>query len=100
MSEVDLSRYFRVIWKWLWLIVVSMIIAGGTAYRASQFIPPTYRASTTVQVGDDVSNPNLSSDDILKSQRIAGGYATQVTRQPILDATIKELKLPITWLQL
>jgi capsular exopolysaccharide synthesis family protein len=97
MNDVDLSRYINLIWKWLWLILISTALASGTAYRASKLLPSTYRAAVTVQVGDDVSNPNLSSDDVAKSQRIAGGYAAMVQRQQILEATAKALNLSIDW---
>src|SRR5262249_37473761 len=97
MNDVDLSRYINLILKWLWLILISTALASGTAYRASKLLPATYRAAVTVQVGDDVSNPNLSPDDVARSQRIAGGYAAMVQRQQILEATARALNLSVDW---
>jgi len=34
-EEIDLRQYVDVIRRWLWLIVLSTVLAGGTAYFVS-----------------------------------------------------------------
>jgi uncharacterized protein involved in exopolysaccharide biosynthesis len=48
---MELRHYLSLIWKWLWLIVLSMAVAGGASYLASKATTPLYRTSTTLMVG-------------------------------------------------
>jgi capsular exopolysaccharide synthesis family protein len=100
MSEIDLNRYLRTAVRWLWLFILSAIIAGGAAYRTSQFLPRTYLTYTTLMVGDNAANPNVTADEIATSERLAAAYADMADREPVLDATIQALRLPTVWWEL
>ena len=100
MSEVDVGRYFQILPKWLWLIIISVAIAAGGSYYASQSMPATYRTSMTLMVGEDTANPNVKPDEMFTSQRLAQAYTAMVRRQPVLEATIESLGLQTTWLAL
>src|SRR5579875_639589 len=100
MYEIDLNRYLRTAVRWLWLFILSAIIAGGAAYRASQFLPRTYLTYTTLMVGDNAANPNVTADEIATSERLAAAYADMADREPVLDATIQALRLPTVWWEL
>lgn len=99
-TEVDLRRYSSVLRKWLWLLILSTILAAGASYYASLSIPPIYRTSTTLIVGEESSSPNVSQDQLAVSQRLAAAYAGMATRQPVLQATVESLGLPIPWWEL
>jgi non-specific protein-tyrosine kinase len=97
VAETDLQRYLRVIWRWLWLIVLAAGLAAGASYRVSDSMPRIYRTSVTLMVGENIANPNVSFDDINISQRVASGYQSMARRQPVLEATVKALDLPTDW---
>ena len=99
-TEVDLRRYSSVLWKWLWLLALSTVLAAGASYYASLSIPPIYRTSTTLMAGEESSSPNVSQDQLAVSQRLAAAYAGMATRQPVLQATVESLGLPIPWWEL
>ena len=47
---MEIQRYWAVIWKWLWLIIIGVVVAGGIAYFLSQRMEPVYRATATFLV--------------------------------------------------
>ncbi len=100
MAETDLQRYLRVIWRWLWLIILAAGLAAGASYRVSDAMPRIYRTSVTLMVGENIANPNVSFDDINISQRVASGYQSMARRQPVLEASVKSLNLPTDWHEL
>lgn len=48
MNDLDLRRYFNLIKKWLWLLILGMVLAGGAAYVVSINLTPIYEATTTL----------------------------------------------------
>ncbi|HVC35770.1 MAG TPA: Wzz/FepE/Etk N-terminal domain-containing protein [Chloroflexota bacterium] len=96
MSEVELRRYVRILWKWLWLIVLCTAIAAGVSYRVSKSLPRIYRSSMTLMVGDNAS-PTLTSDELTASQRLANSYAQMIPSELILAPTVEALQLPTDW---
>jgi polysaccharide biosynthesis transport protein len=100
MSEINLRRYLKVLRAWLWLIVLATVIAAGASYYATGSMPRIYRSTATIMVGEDLSNPNLSPELMLVSQRVATLYVGMANRQPILEATVQALALPMNWREL
>ncbi|MEA3345710.1 MAG: polysaccharide biosynthesis tyrosine autokinase [Chloroflexota bacterium] len=88
---VELRQYLFIIRKWLWLIVLCTLLAGGTAYGVNRWmIFPTYRASTTLLITQS-SNPTSNYQDILFSQRIAQTYAELLQKRPVVEETLNHL---------
>ncbi len=94
---MELRHYFSLIWKWLWLIVLSVAVAGGASYLASKAATPLYRSSTTLMVGRVTENPELNSMDIATGQQLAYTYTQLARRQPVLQGAIDSLGLNLSW---
>jgi succinoglycan biosynthesis transport protein ExoP len=94
---MELRHYFSLIWKWLWLIVLSVAVAGGASYLASKAATPLYRTSTTLMVGRVTENPELNSMDIATGQQLAYTYTQLARRQPVLQGAIDSLGLNMSW---
>ena len=94
---MELRHYLSLIWKWLWLIVLSMAVAGGASYLASKATTPLYRTSTTLMVGRVTENPELSSMDITTGQQLTYTYTQLARRQPVLQGAIDSLGLNMSW---
>jgi non-specific protein-tyrosine kinase len=97
MTEVDLNRYVRLVWKWLWLIALTVGIAAGASYYGTRSMPRMYLSSVVLMVGEDTVSANLSLNELALSQQLAALYAGMVTRQPVLEGTVQKLGLPIHW---
>ena len=89
---VELKWYFSVIRRWLWLIVGCALLAATGAFLVCSWIPPVYRASTSllVRVGG-------TADDgygaVLASQYLAATYKELLTERPVIEAAAQTLGL-------
>ncbi len=91
----DLRRYGGMLWHWAWLIVLSVVLAGGAAFLASLQMTPVYQATATLLVNQAPSSNSSEYAALLTSQRLAETYAQMLTTQPILDGVAKSLGLNI-----
>jgi succinoglycan biosynthesis transport protein ExoP len=94
---MEIRQYLAVIWKWLWLIVLSTAIAAIPTFMASRSAPPIYQTTTTIMVGQSIESPDPDSLDILTAQSLAETYVQLVRRQPILEGAINALGLDMNW---
>jgi tyrosine-protein kinase len=99
---LELRRYFDLARKWAWLIVIVTVLAAGFGYLTSRNIPPTYQASTTILVGQVITNPSQITDPYNAYYAAQGGsladaYALLATQPPILQATAIAINWPGDW---
>jgi len=88
---VELRQYFTVLWRWLWLIVLGTLLAGGTAYLVSRNMPPIYSASTTLLI-NQARNPAITDyTSLITSERLAKTYAELLTKRPVLEEVAERL---------
>jgi capsular exopolysaccharide synthesis family protein len=90
---MELEQYFRVITKWLWLIVASVLVATVSSYLGTRQMPRIYQATTTVMVGQVLEQADPSAQDLYLSQQLALTYADMVRRRPVLEGVAEELGL-------
>jgi tyrosine-protein kinase len=94
---MELRQYLTLFRKWAWLIILVTVIAAGSAYYYSRRIPPTYRAETTVLVGQLQQNPSTNPNDLYAASNLAQAYTLLVTQPPILEATAQAVHWPESW---
>ena len=90
---MDLRRQGQVVRSWLWLLVVGVLLAGGTAYLVSSSLPKVYEAQVTLLVGQSSSTSSIDLNDLLASQRLSQTYAELATTGPILAQVIADAGL-------
>lgn len=95
-ATLDVDRQFAIVRKWLPLLVVSVVLAGGVAYLLANIQPRVYEAKATIIVGQSLTGVNPDYNQLLVSQRLSATYATIATTEPILTKVIQKLGLPIT----
>jgi len=88
---VELRQYFTVLWRWLWLIVLGTLLAGGTAYLVSRNMTPIYSASTTLLINEARNPAGADYTSLLTSERLAKTYAELLTKRPVLEEVAKRL---------
>jgi non-specific protein-tyrosine kinase len=93
---MDLRRQIATLRRWLPLLVVSVVLAGGAAFIVSGQLAKTYEARATLIVGQALSAANPDYTQLLVSQRLSTTYATVATKRPILENVVKELGLDAT----
>src|SRR5512141_712425 len=94
---MELRQIVGVISKWLWLIILSGVIAAGSSYYASRAVTPLYRTKTTLMVGQVTRNPEASSSDLYTGQQLAFTYSQLARREPVLKGAIESLGLEMVW---
>lgn len=92
---MELRQYFTIILRWLWLIVLGTLLAGGTAYVVSKNTTPIYRATTTLLISQARTPAALDYTAILTSERLAKTYAELLTKRPVLEEVAKRLGLEL-----
>ncbi len=90
--ELDLRAYWMVIRRWLWLIVVVALLAGGASYAASRWLmEPVYRAAVSLVIQPSSSLSGSSYQDILAGQRAAATYAEMLQALPLQEEALRKL---------
>jgi succinoglycan biosynthesis transport protein ExoP len=85
IKEMELEQYLQIVRKWLWLIVLGTLLAAGVSYGVNSFLPPVYRASTSLLIrttrpgGDDYGT-------VIVNQYLAATYSELMTKRPIIEA--------------
>lgn len=94
---MQLVHYLTVVRKWLWLIVLAALLAGGAAFVVSRASTQVYRATLTLLVNQaSSSSPVTDYSSLLASQQLAKTYSELLKKRPTLDAVIQNLKLDVT----
>src|SRR6185369_3451180 len=94
---VNLNNALLALVRYWWLLLTASGMAGLMTYHAVRQTPPVYVSTTTLMVGDVLRSPKPGEDEFSVVQNLANGYAQIVTRQPVLEATVKALNLPYVW---
>jgi succinoglycan biosynthesis transport protein ExoP len=88
---MELRQYAAIVWKWLWLIVLGVVLATGASWYASRDLPPVYQTTTTLMVGPGLQNPNPDSLSFYMSQQLAQTYSQLIRREPVLRKSAEAL---------
>ncbi len=94
---MELRYLFHLARKWGWLVILAVAIASLSSYYYSRLLPQTYVSTTTLLVGQVLSNPNPSGSDLDTMNQLARSYSQIVLQQPVLQATIDAQHLPFDW---
>jgi uncharacterized protein involved in exopolysaccharide biosynthesis len=93
---MTLQRYLTLFWRWLWLMLLMTLLAGGAAYLVSRQMTPIYEASTTLLINQapaGSSSPDYQA--VLTAERLARTYAELLVKRPVLEDVVRELNLSI-----
>ncbi len=94
---MEIKAYAAIIFRRLWLIILGVIIAGGTAFFVSQNMTPVYQASSRLLI-DEAPSGSSSNEyaQVLLEERLAQTYVEILTTLPVLEETINRLNLDMT----
>lgn len=90
---MELRRYASLALKWLWLLVLGTLIAGGAVYQVSRSQPRAYRASLTLLVNQAQSSNGPDYSSLMASEYLTRTYAQLITSSRMLDAAYQRLGL-------
>ena len=88
-EPLALLQYISVVWRWLWLILLYMVIAGGAAYAYSIQATPIYQASASLLINQArTGNSSTDYNALLTGERLAQTYAELMRKRPVLETVI------------
>ncbi len=91
---MELRQYASVLLRWLWLIILGAVLAGGSAYLASKLMTPIYESAATLMINQGADASGMTYTDVLTSQNVAATYVEQIKSPVTLDSVIRDLDLP------
>lgn len=96
--EIDLGEVLLLLWHYVWLIVLSAIVAGVVGFCISRFaITPLYQSSTQIYIMNEKdSNTALTYSDLQMGSQLTKDYAVLVKSRTVLEQVISNLQLEET----
>lgn len=92
---MELRGYLRIIQRWIWLLILGLILGGAGGYAYSYYQTPIYQASTRAMVMRPPQE-GVSDYTYLSGQQLTQTFIQLVTTQPVLDAASAELDYKIS----
>ena len=83
--------------SWWWLVVIMTVLGGLLGFGRYALADRTYAATSTILIGQPLSDPQVDQNALETGQRLAATYADLATRQPVLDGAVQQLGLDVAW---
>lgn len=98
--KIDIAAYFKIIWRFRYLIAILFVFGGLLGYFVSRFITPKYETSVEfVFPEESMGSQGFFSTDILKAvgadNDTTGTEIEIITSESVFGNVIKELQLNI-----
>ena len=93
-ESLDLRTYWRILFRWWWVLVLGVALSGLGAWLVGKAMTPIYEASTKVMVRGGQSPVARSLSDVQAGNQLAENYTDLIKTRPILQSVIEELSLP------
>lgn len=98
---LELRSLFKAIRRRWWLIVLTTVLLAALGYAVSIRQTPVYQATTSLLVGRSIQNAaDIDRYDLETGWQLAQTYADIAKRQPVLQRTVDELGLEVSWSEL
>lgn len=91
MELKDLIATFQ---RWVWLLVLGLLVGLLAGFLASKFIRPVFEASTKIMISREIQNENTDLAG-LNSQQLVQTYVQILNTKPLLDETSKRVGVEI-----
>jgi polysaccharide biosynthesis transport protein len=88
---MELRDYVRLLWRWLWLILLGVFVALGATLLALRGEPPQYEARAALLVGQALRQQQPTGTDINLERDLARTYSQIASRRPVREATMQAL---------
>lgn len=92
-NSSSIIRYVRLIWRWVWLILLAGLIAGTAAFFGPSLFAPTYETSIQLFVSVPSRPSYLTEASMFSSTYMTSTYSQMITDYPVLSEVIHKLSL-------
>jgi capsular exopolysaccharide synthesis family protein len=91
---MELLQYFRIVRRWLWLILLAAFVGGSLSFISRATQAPIYRTQVTIAIGNFLDAPNPNYSEIRTGMDLAYTYAELVRTYDVLNGVTETLQLP------
>lgn len=91
---MEIRYYWEIVKKWLWLIIIGLILGGAGGYFLTQQQTPMYSASTKVMISSPSSSGTMNSMDyyfMYNQEQLVQTYLQILGTQPTVDQISEQL---------
>ena len=99
-EELDLTSIMAVIKKWMFLIIIFMILGLAAAFLYNSTATLKYQSKTTLYVEPSVSSAGVDYQGILTNQKMVQTYAEIIKSRRVINKVIENLNLNLTYEEL
>ena len=90
--ELDLRKYWGVIWHRWWIISLCAVLAAASAFLWSKRQLPTYQSTVTLEVERVSDLYEQPYQAIISAEAIAGTYALELTSPKVVEEVVRRLE--------
>ena len=90
-----LKKILSISVRWLWVFLLSVVVAGTAAYFVSSRLTPIYQASSMILIDQAPDSRSTQYQAILTSERLTQTYATMIMSRPVMTDVIDRLELDL-----
>ncbi len=87
---MELKQYFLFFRRWMWLLILGLLLGGAVGYFGSNMQEPVYQASTRALVVR-ASQERSADLSYLSDQQLVQTYVELLNTQPVRDAAAERL---------
>jgi capsular exopolysaccharide synthesis family protein len=91
---MELIQYYRLLRRWLWLIILAAFVAGSLSFISRVTQPAQYQTHAKIAIGGYLDAPNPNSQEIRTGIDLAQTYAELVRTYNVLNRVVETLTLP------
>lgn len=88
---MELKQYYALLRRWVWLLVLGLVLGAGGGIIGSLIQTPVYQATATVLVMFPPRQGNASDVTYMNDYQLTQTYVQLITTRPVLDATSEQL---------
>ncbi len=86
---MELGRYFKIAFRWWWLVFISTALAASGSYAYSRQLPTIYMSQATVRVGTSIGDlVEIDERAIRATETLAEFYSQLIQRSQITQGVI------------
>lgn len=97
ITWAEIVGLLRIIWRWIWVVILAMILSTGTALILSQYEQRLYIAHATLSIGNAFETARPAQDAAQVSAALGNFYAELARRERVLLPVQQNLKLSFPW---
>lgn len=100
--EIDILHLVKILWQKIWLIIITMIVAGGALFAYAMFgVTPQYESKAMMYVNNSAlslggTSFSISSSELSAAKSLLDVYVIILQSRTTLEQVIDEADLPYT----